>query len=230
MESGAETGEVEIAARWTRVLVILGLAAFAVLLSLAAFCYPGGSWADPGAKRFDLLHNYWCDLFRVEAVNGRPNAVSTLLARLAFLAVAAILPPFWWLASRRLAGPRARLVVIGSGLANAAGVAIVAMLSYRGYALVHVAITSAAGAFGLVAGAIVLRADLPPVSPLNATRAWGLALVVSVAANLAIYLPLAVRGGNSATLPAVQKLATVSVLGWMLTITRARCRTGKERE
>jgi len=223
MQRDAQTGKAEIAERRARGVVLLGLAAFTGFLALAAVRYPGGSWADPHARRFELLRNYWCDLFRVEAVNGLPNATSLLLARTAFFAMAAILPPFWWLASRKLDGRRARLAVIGCGLANAVGVAVVASLAYRGYGVAHVAITSAAGALGLAAAAIVLRADLPPLSPLNATRAWGLALVVSVAANLAVYLPLALGGGDSVAMPVVQKLATVCVLGWMLTIARARC-------
>lgn len=213
-----ETGD---AGRRASRLVLAGLVLFVLLLALAVLSYPGGSWADARATGFAPLRNYWCDLFRGVAVNGLPSGRSQVLVRAAFLVLAATLPPFWWLASRRLAGPRARVMVIGCGLASALGVAVFALITDDDYGRLHAVVTCATGGLGLVAAAVVLRADLPLFRPLTATRAWGLALVLTGAANIAVYVPLVLRGGDSATMPVVQKLATLAVLGWMWTITRA---------
>ena len=211
-------GDIASAGSRTALPVRAGLALFVLLLGLAVAAYPGGSQADAGAERFSLLRNYWCDLFRGVAPNGVPSERAPLLARFAFLAIAAVLPGFWWRASRRLDGQRNRLAVLACGLASAAGVAVFALVAGDDYGLLHAAITCGTGGLGLVAAALVLRADLPLHRPGSAAHAWGLALVVTASVNIVVYAALLLRGGDSAALPVVQKLATIAVLGWMWTV------------
>jgi hypothetical protein len=49
------------------------MAGFVLLYLVAAYRYPGGSWAYPGQSGFSWRHNYLCDLLDTNAVNGMPN-------------------------------------------------------------------------------------------------------------------------------------------------------------
>lgn len=47
---------------------------FALIYVFAANLYPGGSQADLTHPGFDWVHNYWCNLTNLNAMNGQPNA------------------------------------------------------------------------------------------------------------------------------------------------------------
>jgi len=203
--------------RRARLSVNALLACFTLALALSVFHYPGGSWADADAEGFAFWRNYWCDLFREPAVDGAPNPLSPVLARLAFLSVAAGLLPFWWLASRRVTRPRMRRLVLGLGFLCTAGLIGVTLLTYDGFRTAHALCTTAAGAFGLAAAALVILDDWR-CHPRSPAHAWGLALAGTAATNIAIYVPLVLRGGDSALMPIVQKLGTVALLGWTYSV------------
>ena len=54
-------------------LPLLGLLLFVFLYILAAFEYPGGSWAMPQQIGFSFWNNYLCDLLDEFAINGELN-------------------------------------------------------------------------------------------------------------------------------------------------------------
>lgn len=65
-------------------LPTLGIFIFFSLYTYAAILYPGGSQANKLSVGFSWLHNYWCNLMNVKAINGalnpaRPYAVTAML-------------------------------------------------------------------------------------------------------------------------------------------------------
>ncbi len=54
-------------------LPTIGILLFLLLFVYSSTLYPGGSQADLSSKGFDWYHNYWCNLLRVEGMNGKPN-------------------------------------------------------------------------------------------------------------------------------------------------------------
>ncbi|WP_375446854.1 hypothetical protein [uncultured Fibrella sp.] len=74
---------------------LLGIGTFLVLFLLATYLYPGGSQADKQAVGFSWLHNYWCNLLNVYAMNGQPNlARPVALAAMSVLCIS--LSIFWY--------------------------------------------------------------------------------------------------------------------------------------
>jgi hypothetical membrane protein len=60
-------------------LVLYACAAFLVLTAAAMFVYPGGQGNNLAARGYSLSENFFSDLGRVEALNGRPNLAANLL-------------------------------------------------------------------------------------------------------------------------------------------------------
>lgn len=51
----------------------IGIAGFILLFFIATLLYPGGSYHDRKAEGFSWMHNYWCNLMEINALNGQPN-------------------------------------------------------------------------------------------------------------------------------------------------------------
>lgn len=74
-------------ARFTQLagyLPLLAIGLFVVIYMLSASLYPGGSQADLTHEGFDWVHNYWCNLTKVNSMNGalnpaRPYAITGLV-------------------------------------------------------------------------------------------------------------------------------------------------------
>jgi len=92
---------------WTIHFTTIGIAVFPFLFLYAASLYSGGSQADLNSIGYDWVHNYWCNLLNVKAMNGelnlaRPFAISAMVLLCASLAVFFFnfpkylpLNPFW---------------------------------------------------------------------------------------------------------------------------------------
>lgn len=50
-----------------------GIMLFPCLFLYAASLYPGGSQANLDSIGYDWVHNYWCNLLSINAMNGLPN-------------------------------------------------------------------------------------------------------------------------------------------------------------
>ena len=78
---------------YQRLIPLAGMALFVVFYLLAAWLYPGGSWAEPGHEGFSFRYNYLCDLLDTRAVGGALNegrhwaraSLGVLCAGLAYL-------------------------------------------------------------------------------------------------------------------------------------------------
>jgi hypothetical protein len=57
---------------------LFGSIVFVLLYFAATLLYPGGSQVDIDSKGFSWLHNYWCNLLSVTAINKQHNAARPL--------------------------------------------------------------------------------------------------------------------------------------------------------
>ena len=60
-------------------VVLAACALFILLTTLAMFFYPGGQGDNLAARGYSFTENFFSDLGRAEALNGRPNPVASLL-------------------------------------------------------------------------------------------------------------------------------------------------------
>ncbi|NHJ85325.1 MAG: DUF998 domain-containing protein [Asgard group archaeon] len=64
---------------------IFGCIQFVVLTTIAMILYPGGTYLDSNAPRYDFIRNFFSDLGRTIAINGELNIVSRALFTTALL-------------------------------------------------------------------------------------------------------------------------------------------------
>jgi hypothetical protein len=212
-----------------RVAVWVALGAFVIAMTAACLYYPGGSWTLPNAEGFSLLRNFWCDLLRARAINGGDNALGKQLAITAFAALGLGLWPFWWVAAAPLQRSRGRLVWRVGALSAAALLAMALLPSDR-FPLAHGVVALAGGALGMAATASCIVTRLPGEARLSLRRGCGLVALTSALAHAGLYVHVAyLHGPESFVHPAVQKLATASLVLWMLASV-ASARAGLRRE
>lgn len=95
---------------------LMGIGAFIQLYLVATLLYPGGSQANPQSIGFSWLHNYWCNLFNVEAINGQLNPARPV-ALLAMLILCVSLAMLWYILPNLFAFNRISSKIIqGTGL------------------------------------------------------------------------------------------------------------------
>lgn len=188
--------------RWWTVLPLFGSFLFVALYLLAAAFYPGGSQADAQSKGFSWMHNYWCNLLPVKAVNGQPNAARPFA--IAAMAVLAFIFISTWILSAKilLASKRAMRTVM------AAAVLSMLPLVFLNSAY-HDQLLMLTALFGLLAMALIYAA-------LYRTKRFGLFFfglfnVALIGLNNYIYY----LAPNLYWLPLVQKLTFLSYLLWI---------------
>jgi hypothetical protein len=198
-------------------LSIAALALFVVTLLAAASMYPGGSWRQrtPG-RGFSWLENFWCDLLREPAHGGEPNARSVWLTTLAFALLALSLAAFWLEVSALLTERRARFVRVGGTISSVA-TACVALVPSDRFPLLHAPVVLTAGGLGFACGCLCAAWALKRPREVPLFWAFSLVLVLAAAANLALYVGVAYFDArDTIVLPAVQKVATVALVGWII--------------
>ncbi|HVZ36935.1 MAG TPA: hypothetical protein VG963_31130 [Polyangiaceae bacterium] len=207
-----------------------GLAVFGIAIAVSAFMYTGGSWSDLHAPGFSLLENYWCDLVRSHGINGAENGSSRGLAMLAFGGLGVALFAFWRPASSILPPAVARPVLGIARLSTIGALGMVFFPSDRS-PLLHGVVALAAAGCGLVGTAWLSAIRLPGEAYLSLRRSSGGATFGFALANAGLYVSnWSARPGWSWAEPSVQKLATLSLLVWMLSTLRATCgRSGSHR-
>jgi hypothetical protein len=215
------------AARLSCRLALSGLALFGVAIAVSACLYRGGSWSDLRAPGFSLLENYWCDLVRSHGINGADNGGSRRLAMLAFGGLGLALFAFWRPASSILRPAVARPVLAIARLSTIGALGMVLFPSDRS-PLLHGGVALAAAGCGLVGTAWLSAICLPGEAYLSLRRSSGGATFCLALANAGLYVSnWSVRPGWSWAEPSVQKLATLSLVIWMLSTLRAVCRRSR---
>jgi hypothetical protein len=203
---------------WSRrsLVSLIFLALFCASMTAAMFSYAGGSWLDPHATSHVFFENFWCDLLREPAHNGLPNGRSVRLATIGFVAIAASLGAFWLEASKLLPARLARFVRL-AGVVSSVATALVALVPSDRFPAVHPPAVLTAGGLGFVCGCICSAWAL---SHYRATRVWALSSLVLVGAagvNLVLYVrAIYFQPSETIVMPAAQKLATISLVCWVV--------------
>lgn len=205
---------------------------FAALMAAAALLYPGGSWTDTDASGFSLLRNFWCDLLRSQAINGHDNPAAKALASAAFAALGVALWLHWRLAALVL--PRIRqLWVAWLGRLSALALGAMVALPSDRHPLLHGAVALAGGALGISCAVACVATGFRGERALSFRRCSGAAALLLGVLNALLYVHAEYGGGEETVWhPLVQKLATVALLGWILSTARAArgCVTGTRRD
>jgi hypothetical protein len=204
---------------------LAALSVFALCLGAAAARYPGGSWSELGSRGFSLSRNFWCDLLRSQAINGADNGASRRLSGLAFAALAFALWCYWRPASELSVRPVQRGWVLSRGRASTLVLASMALLPSDAYPVLHGLLALAGAAYAIACVGICSAPRLPEERSWSLRRVSGGALLAFGLGNAGWYVYVAYLGGpETLTQPVLQKLATLSLLVWMLSTLRRAAR------
>jgi hypothetical protein len=182
----------------------------------AMLTYAGGSWQHPQASGHLFFENYWCDLLREPAHNGRANARSVALGTVGFVALAGALATFWLESARLLPQRLARFVRVAGPL-SALATAVVALVPSDRFPALHAPAVLSAGGLGFICGCLYASWALQHYREQRALALCSLLLLATATLNIALYVNVAyLRGGDSLVLPVAQKVATLALVGWVL--------------
>jgi hypothetical protein len=214
---------------------LAGTATFVVCYGVAIALYPGGTWWNESAEGHSFWRNFLCDLMQSEALNHEPAPVGSLLARLGMAAMLLGMAAFYGQVSRLESSPetRAGRVARAAGiLASLLGLAIPIVTSnlWRlGHLIVVVAAFVPSFVATVAASVICMRAR--GVSWL--VRAAALVTLVTGGLDGFLYLFVytsphlglvpeseEVRMLIALSLPALMRVATISLLIWVVAIAR----------
>lgn len=206
-------------------LIVVASVAFGFLHLAAAALYPGGTWFDLHATRYDLGRNYLCDVMQPVALNGASNRVGAGLGVASFLALTAGLFGVWRHLGALVAAsaPTLGRVMVRAGTLGCVGLVGVALLPSgvvgRWHALV-VFVAVGASLVSLVAARVAVARH---VTHARAVRVWMGALAVLVTVDAALYAAsIASPRMMTPATPMLQKAIAVAALGWMLAVARVR--------
>lgn len=189
---------------------------FCASLGLAMYVYAGGSWLHPQAPAHLFFENFWCDLLRDPALNGRSNALSVRLTMLGFVAVALALGTFWLELAERFADWR-RGFLRWAGVVSALGTVLVALLPSDRFPHVHAPAVLVAGGLGFVCGCIGAAWALAQRRRAPVFALVSLALMLATGVNLVLYVRDAYFDApETIALPAAQKVATLALVVWLI--------------
>lgn len=196
-------------ARARCLVVIASVACFCALITASICIYPGGNIEDFNAAGHHFWLNFWCDLTPLVAKNGQPNAVGGMLARAALLVLALGLAALWSLVPRLWTRnvPVARLAS-GLGMLGTAGLVVLAV----GPRTWHDGLTLMSGLLGLLAA---VPTGVHLLHGPQRGLAWLTAFAIAAAsANLLVWM----LAPSTVALAAVQKIASLAVLGWAVAV------------
>lgn len=206
--------------------VVLAALAGASLLGAAIAVYPGGSAVAPGARGFDVVDNYVCDLLHATTLAGGRNPAAPL-ARAAMVVFSLGLSALFVVLSGLLPGsPVHARLVRGAGVTSSAGWIVVALTASDRLARGHAALVLGSLVSGMVAAAISVvglarRPDRRALALLGAC-----ALACAGLDGLLYGLLLATSDASLArVVPSLQKLAIVLLVGWALAVAVTGVRT-----
>lgn len=201
------------------ILIVVCIVVFLASAVLAAWRYPGGHPWNPQAEGYRFWRNTMSDLGKAAGNSGQPAgwAADVFNASMALLAVAFV--AIWTLVSFLLERrPRLARFTLGLGVVSVAGMAAVAATPADRVPLLHT-LAIALAAIPALAATILAAAGF---LRLPGRRWLGLATLVLLAIAL-LHFGQYVRhfwlgGPWTRACPAVQKIAVVATLLWMLAI------------
>ena len=200
------------------------LLVFVLLMVASMWAYPGGDQFDLEHDGHRFFHNFVCDLFETEALNGRPNTLGAVLSGLAVVVMfPGVLLPLWWFPFGTEAGPRALLLLArGAGAISIACMLLMCLEVAMRLPIEHALLALTTAGAGLVATVAVVVGGLYQPQRSRLDRGLGLAVVVGAAANIIYYV--CVEFGDAKltpVLPGMQKVMAVLLVAWLFVRTRA---------
>lgn len=205
--------------RWLARGTLVGIAGFCGAMIVAMLLYPGGTWLRPSASTHEFWANFWCDLLRDQAHNGRPNA-GRPWAQFGMLSLAAGTSAFWGtIAACVRRGPLVIPMVVLGGLASLGMVVVITFPSDRFPAMHRLAITFA-GPFGIAATCLAVALFFVERRRQGKWLArLGVITVAGALVNLAQFVRQMWLGSSeSIVLSAAQKVTTLLLLLWMASV------------
>ena len=210
-----------LSARLNAVAIFASVAGFAGLELAAMSLYPGGTWWDVTTRGHRFWENFLCDLEWRVALNGMPNPLGSRFATAGMLVLLAGLAAFWLGVPRVFEDrpPRGASAVQWLGLTSAVGTLAVVLMPSDRFGALHGVMVLISGVPGLLATALavhVLAVGEPPPK----VAAWtGAGMLAFALADFALYAwhfldhtPGSILG------PALQKVALVLLLAWMVLV------------
>jgi hypothetical protein len=208
-------------ARLNAVAILGSVAGFAGLEAAAMSLYPGGTWWDATTRGHRFWENFLCDLEWRVALNGAPNPLGSRLATAAMLVLLAGLAAFWVGVPRVFDGPppRGGSAVRWLGLTSALGTLAVVLMPSDRFGALHGVMVLTAGVPGILAAATAV-AVLAAGEPRPKVSAWtGGSMLVFAVTDLALYAwHFLARTPGTNLGPALQKVALVLLLAWMVLV------------
>jgi hypothetical protein len=195
-----------------RGVLLVSLAAFWLLHTLAAFRYSGGTWSNPASPGYAFWDNYLCDVATRTALNGSPNpGFAAGVASFGFLVI--LLMALWWVMAiliRRRA-PRLAAAVIACGALSCLGVVlIVAFPGTEGRVTPHFFSVLVAAGAGLAATFIPVGCFLANPEQ-RRLGAWCVLLSLPAVAAIGVYAGYHLGGFSNQLVSVLQKLSVASV-------------------
>ncbi len=207
--------------------ILATVASFAVLFSLAAHAYPGGTHFNRRSIGHDFWRNTLCDVARSSSLDGAANHTGAALARCAMTVLAIGLGmlfyilPSWFAQNPR--GVQLAKSVRATGIFFVPFAIAVVFLPTDRFSALHGLAIVLAGVPGFSAAVLVLAGLLRRDShaPRIVTRIGVIA--VSVAAiDFSIYVDEVVRGGSARlSVVVLERIATLLLLLWMVVVAHA---------
>lgn len=210
-----------LSARLNAVAIFGSVAAFAGLELAAMSLYPGGTWWDATTRGHRFWENFLCDLEWRVALNGVPNPTGSRFATAAMLVLLAGLVAFWLGVPRVFADrpPRGASAVPWLGLTSAVGTLAVILMPSDRFGALHGVMVLTSGVPGLLATALAVRV-LAMGEPRPKIAAWtGGGMLAFALADFALYAwHFLTHTPGSILGPALQKVALVLLLAWMVLV------------
>ncbi len=199
------------------------LVAFVLLMAASMYAYPGGDQFDLQHDGHRFWHNFVCDLFETEALNGEPNQLGAALAGLAVvLMLLGVLLPLWWHPHGPGEGRRA-VVLLSRGAGGLSTLCMLLMcveVALR-LPLEHALLALTGSGTGLLATVAVVVGGLLQPDRSLLDRGLGLAVVVGAAINIIYFV--SVEWGDARltpVLPGMQKVIAALLVAWLFVRTR----------
>ncbi len=203
--------------RLARLGILVSVAIFVVLVGVSMASYPGGTWMDRQAGGHDLIKNFLCDLLGLHGLNGAPNPVGSIATLVAMVVLALGLGLTFWLVPTFFpARPTLGRLIRGCGSISALGLLAVPLTPPVNAYRLHAAAVVVSGLPGIAAAAL----SVVGLARLRRGLALGGTLLVVLASlDGALYAHQLVVGGMPTVfLPAIERIASVVLLGWLVAI------------
>lgn len=188
----------------------------AVLFTLAARAYPGGSHFDHAAVGHDFWRNALCDVARSTAIGGASNAVGASLARTAMSTMAVAIGLMLWSLPRHFPRRvRTGRIVRGFAVALVPAALAVVFLPTDRFSAIHGIVTMTAGLVGTSGATLAIVAAA--VETRRPSLYLGILTLAAAVGSLGVYaVELGFGGPPRLAVPVLEHVAALFLLAWML--------------